>query len=163
ILAGEVTHHAVIISYTNVGQRAYELLAERDVPVVVIEEDRQLVEGLVREGRPLVLGNGRHESDLVAANVAAARVGLVGCEDLETRMVLCDLVRELTSSCTLIARCYEDDIGDVLAKRYNVKIISTSKMAADHIKAYALKHHVKKAIIVGCNSIGRRLIQVMKT
>jgi len=162
ILAGEVTDHAVIISFTNVGKRAYEMFKERDVPVVVIEEDREIVEDLVREGRPLVLGNGRHESDLFAANVPAAHVVLVACDDLETVMVTCSLVRELNPTCTLISRCYEDDIGEVLAKRYNVKIISTSRMAADHIKAYALKHRVKKAIIVGCNSIGRRLIGVMK-
>lgn len=162
ILAGEVTDHAVVISFTNVGKRAYELFTERDVPCVVIEEDREVVEDLVREGRPLVLGNGRHESDLLAANVPRAHVVLVACDDLETVMVTCSLVRELNPTCTLISRCYEDDIGEVLAKRYNVKIISTSKMAAEHIKAYAVKHHVKKAIIVGCNSIGRRLIGVMK-
>lgn len=161
IMAGELTDHAVVVSFSHLGQRVVEFLEQHRVPVAVIEPDRSLVEDLIRQERPLVLGNGRQRSDLEAANLAAARLVVLSADDLETNSVVASLVRQLNPNCSLVVRVYEDDIGEVLAKRYQATVISTSRLAAEYIKEYASRHNARYCVIVGGGQVGRRLVKVM--
>ncbi|MEW6278433.1 MAG: NAD-binding protein [Candidatus Eremiobacterota bacterium] len=163
VLAQEMHDHAVVLSYSHLGQRVVELLDHFHLPSVVVEADRSLVEDLIRQERPLVLGSGRQRTDLEAASVARARLVVLAPDDLETISVTASLVRQMNPDCALVCRCYDDDIGEVLAKRYKATVISVSRLAADFIKEYSAKHKVRHAVIVGGGHVGRRLVAVMKT
>ncbi|MCE7874018.1 hypothetical protein DYH09_27105, partial [bacterium CPR1] len=53
-------------------------------------------------------------------------------------------------------------IGEVLARRYQASIVSTSRMAAEFIKDYAKRHKARFCVIVGGSQVGRRLVKVMQ-
>lgn len=161
VLAGELENHAVVVCFSHLGQRVVEFLEQHHIPTVVIEPDRAVVEDLIRQERPLVLGNGRQRSDLEAANLKAARLVVLSADDLETNSVVASLVRQMNPDCSLIVRVFEDDIGEVLAKRYNATVISTSRLAAEFIKDYASKHNSRYCVIVGGGQMGRRLVKIM--
>ncbi len=162
ILAGELTNHAVIVSFSHLGQRVLEFLDQHHVPAAVIESDRSVVEDLIRQERPLVLGNGRQRTDLEAANIKQAKLVVLSDDDLETNSVVASLVRQLNPDCSLVVRVYEDEIGEVLARRYQASIVSTSRMAAEFIKDYAKRHKARFCVIVGGSQVGRRLVKVMQ-
>ncbi len=161
ILAGELSDHAVVVSFSHLGQRVVEFLEQHNIPVAVIEPNRELVEDLIRQERPLVLGNGRQRTDLEAANLKSARLVVLSADDLETNSVVASLVRQMNPGCSLIVRVFEDDIGEVLGKRYAATVVSTSRMAAEFLKDYASKHNARYCVIVGGGQVGRRLVKVM--
>lgn len=163
IMAQELVDHAVIIECSHLGLRTFDLLSEHGIPVAVIDSDPERLEDLVREGFPTVVGDGRNDSDLEGVNVAGAKLVMYAGDDLETTAVVCSKVRKLNPDCQLIVRCFEDAIGEILARRYRANLVSTSKLAAGFIKDYASKHKVQKAVVVGCGSVGRRVVPVLRS
>jgi len=87
---------------------------------------------------------------------------VVASEAMETVAVAARLTRQLSKQCALLLRCSDDDVGDVLAKTYAARAISTSRMAASFVAAYADKHAIRSCVILGANSIGRRLGALMQ-
>lgn len=161
-MAQELTDHAVIIEASHLGLRIFELLSEHGVPVAMIDRDPERLEDLVREGYPTVVGDGRNDADLEAVHVKGAKLVVFAGDDLETTAVVCSKVRKQNPTCHLIVRCFEDSLGEILAKRYRAQVVSTSKLAAGFIKDYAAKHRVAKAVVVGCGSVGRRVVPVLR-
>jgi len=51
-----LTGHIVLVGYGRVGRRIGEALIERDVPIVVAEQNREVVERLRERGIPAVSG-----------------------------------------------------------------------------------------------------------
>lgn len=162
IMAQELTDHAVVIESSHLGKRVFQVLSEHGIPVAMIDPDPEHLEDLVREGFPTVIGDGRNDADLEAVNVAGAKLVVFAGDDLETTAVVCSKVRRMNPDCQLIVRCYEDAIGEILGRRYRAQIVSTSKLAAGFIKDYASKHKVQKVVLVGCGTIGRRVLPVLR-
>jgi Trk K+ transport system NAD-binding subunit len=50
----------------------------------------------------------------------------------------------------------------VISKTYDARIVSTSKMAASYVAAYAKKHGSRSCVIIGAKTLGQRLALVMK-
>lgn len=163
IMAGELVDHAVLISSSHLARRIFQLLSSHDVSVVVIDPDPKHLEDLVRNGYPTVLGDGRNDSDLDDASVARAKLVVYAGDDLESTAVICSKVRKRNPGCALVVRCFDDAIGEVLARRYRAQVVSTSKLVAGFIKDYASKHKVAKAVLVGCGSVGRRVVPILRS
>ena len=163
VLASEMHDHAVIINMSNLGRRAFDLMCEHHIPVAVLDPDAALIDDLIHDGYPCAVNSGRHATDLDDVNVAKAKLVFVTCDDLEIVPVVCNWVRRANPTCTLLARCHEDEIGEVLAKRYKASIVSTSKLAAEFLKEYAARQTVRRCLIIGCEQLGRRMIPVLKS
>lgn len=161
-LAERARRHIAIIGYTNLGKRIRTLAVDAGAPVVVIEEDRTLVDDLVRTEAPLVIGSAREESTLVHAQIEHAHAIVVATDDLETAVVACRMIRSKNPKGKLIVRCADDDVGQMLGKAYAARVLSTSKVAAKFILAKAQKAGVRKAVIMGRNNLGRRLAESLK-
>lgn len=162
VMAGELSGHAVVVNLSNLGRRAFELFEEHHVPVAVLETDASKLDDLIHDGHPCVVASGRHASDLEDVSIAKARLVFIACDDLEVTPVICSLVRQMNPTCELIARCYEDEIGEVLAKRYRAQIISTSKLAAQFLRGYTMRQSAQRCVLVGCGQLGRRMIPIMQ-
>jgi voltage-gated potassium channel Kch len=153
LLAGEASDHVVIVGYTHLGERIRDAMVERGEEVVVVDQDRARVEGL----SPLVIGDPRDPEVLDAAAIEDARVVAVTADEVEIAAVVARLVRMKNPSCELILRCPDDGVGEVLAKTHGAKIVSTSRIVADHVVAAAMKRGDRRAAIVGDNNIGKRV------
>ena len=158
-LAERARNHIVIIGYTNLGKRIRDLALEAGHDAVVVEEDRVLVEELVRTESPLVLGSAREASALDHAQIEHAHAVVIATDDLETAVVACRLIRAKNPKGKLVVRCADDDVGQILGKAYSARVLSTSKIAAKFIVGRAQKHGVRKAVILGRNNLGKRLAE----
>jgi Trk K+ transport system NAD-binding subunit len=130
--------------------------------VVLVEAERAKVDALVRNEAPVVLASGREPADLRAAGVARAKMVICAMEDLETASLVASHVRHENRECALLVRCYDDDVGAVLAKTYGARVVSTSKMAAQFVASYARKHGTHACVVVGAKHFGLRVAAVMK-
>lgn len=158
-LAERARNHIVVIGYTNLGKRIRTLAQEAGHDAVVVEEDRVLVEELVRTESPLVLGSAREASALDHAQITHAHAVVIATDDLETAVVACRLIRAKNPQGKLVVRCADDDVGQILGKAYSARVLSTSKIAAKFIVGKAQKHGVRKAVIMGRNNLGKRLAE----
>lgn len=161
-LAAEAREHLIIIGYSNLGKRLHALTLEAGGAVVVVEVERGLVEQLISNEEPLVLGSASEPAVLAAARVKEASVVVIATDDLETAAVACRLVRAENPRCNLVVRCPDDDVGQVLAKAYNARALSTSKIAAQLVLTHAVKAGSRRALIVGANNIGRRVAAALE-
>jgi Trk K+ transport system NAD-binding subunit len=80
---------------------------------------------------------------------------------LETAAVACRIVRAANPGCRLVVRCADDDVGQILAKAYSARVLSTSKIAARFILARALRAGVRRAVVIGHNNVGRRVAEAL--
>lgn len=158
-LAERAQDHIVVIGYTNLGKRIRALADEAGATAVVVDEDRALVDDLIRTEAPLVLGSARAESTLDHAQIEHAKVIVVATDDMETAVVACRLIRAKNPKGKLVVRCADDDVGQIVGKAYSARVLSTSKVAAKFILAKAQKAGVRKAVIVGRNNLGKRLLE----
>src|SRR6185369_7837746 len=88
-LAEQASGHLVVIGYTNLGKRVRDMAIAAGGVAVVVEDDRALVDEIIRAEEPLVLGNAREKATLYAAGVERAELVVVATDDLETAAVAC--------------------------------------------------------------------------
>ncbi|MDF2692776.1 MAG: TrkA-N:Sodium/hydrogen exchanger [Labilithrix sp.] len=155
-LASEASGHVVVVGWTNLGRRVWEMASSAGKTAVLVEENGELVAPLVREEEPVVVGSPRERAVLEAAGVVRARVVVIATDDLESAAVACRLVRELNASCEVVVRCADDDVGSVLARTYRARSLSTSRLAASFIQAHATKLRARKVVVFGKNNVGDR-------
>jgi Trk K+ transport system NAD-binding subunit len=152
----------VVVGYSNLGRRLHDLASAAGGQVVVVEENRALVEGLIKTEEPLILGSAQEAATMAAARVGDAAIVVIATDDLETVGVACRLVRSVNPRCKLVVRCPDDDVGQVLSKAYGAKSLSTSKLAAQMVQAQAVKAGSRRALIIGINSVGRKAHEALQ-
>lgn len=162
ILANIARDHVVVVGFTNLGQRVVELCEQRGIPVVVVDEDRERVGSLIQGERPLILGSGTDSGALAAASVARAKLVVIAEDGVELGAVASRRVRTIAPDVSLVVRCADDDVGQVLARAYGAKIVSTTKLAAKHIEQTAIKQGARRCVIIGFNSLAVRVYAALR-
>ncbi|HVH46985.1 MAG TPA: NAD-binding protein [Labilithrix sp.] len=160
-LASRSRGHVVVVGWSNLGSRIWELTTAAGKIAVVVEENGALVAPLVRDEEPVVIGSVRERGVLEAAGVARARVVVIATDDLEAAAVACRLVRELNADCELVVRCADDDVGSLLARTYRARALSTSRLAGSFVQAHAVKLRAKKVVVFGKNNVGARAAEAL--
>lgn len=163
ILAESARDHVVVIGYTNLGKRVVELCHHHKVPVVVVDPDRERVATLVQNEQPLVIESASEASAMRAASVHRAKVVVIAEDGVEAGAIAARKVRAMAPKVTLVVRCADDDVGQVLARAYEAKVISTSRLAARHVEQSASKHGPKRCVLVGNNGLSARIYAVLRT
>jgi CPA2 family monovalent cation:H+ antiporter-2 len=100
--------HAILIGYGRVGGEIAKLLRERDVPLVVIDDDADLVENARAGGFPAIRGNAATPRVLDEASPANALLVVLAIpQALEAGEVVARL-RALNPGLTILARAHSD-------------------------------------------------------
>jgi Trk K+ transport system NAD-binding subunit len=160
-LAARARDHLVVIGLTNLGKRVRAMALEVGATVVVVDENRARVDALIRAEEPLVLGSAREPATLRAARVDRARVVVIAADELEIAAVACSIVRAANPRCKLVVRCPDDDVGQILARAYDARVLSTSRIAARFLLGRAQKAGARRAVVLGENNFGRRVAEVL--
>ncbi|OYZ07747.1 MAG: sodium:proton antiporter, partial [Methylophilales bacterium 16-45-7] len=71
----------VLVGYGRVGKRIANALQENDIPFVIAEENREIVENLRKKGIPAVSGNASEPSVLIQAHIANASMLVIATPD----------------------------------------------------------------------------------
>jgi len=161
-LSRNYTNHVVIIGYNHIGQRIAHYLRKKGIPLVIIEKKKEIVQDLIDKEEPVINDDALSLDTLRDAGVEKAKAVFILSDNLEVQFVLNADIRQLNRNCLLICRVFEDDIGDLIAKTYGAKIISTSKFASEIIFEKIVKKNYRNILLIGMTHITARLIEKLK-
>ena len=104
----DLTDHAIVIGYGRVGSALANVLRERGVPVVVIDDNEQHVERAHAAGIPGIRGSAAADRVLAEAHPEKATIAILAIpQPLEAGETLAKL-RAINPSLTLLARAHSD-------------------------------------------------------
>jgi CPA2 family monovalent cation:H+ antiporter-2 len=129
--------HVLIVGYGRVGERIGGALLEKSVPVVVIEQNRDVVERLRKQGVAAVSGNGAEPGVLTQAHVAGARLLVVAIPDAFQARGTIEAARALQPKLEVVVRAHSDDEAALLAKERVGRVFM-----GEHELALGMTRHV---------------------
>ncbi len=101
---GAMRGHAVVCGYGRVGSVIAELLEARNLPYVVIEEDRRIVEEARNAGVPILLGSASNPRLLEWANVETAFVLALAIPDAFAARQATEQALQVNPSISIVVR-----------------------------------------------------------
>jgi len=106
----------ILIGYGRVGRRIARALDERGIPYVVAEQNRELVEGLRKQGVAAVSGNAADPAVLIQAHIAHAAMLVVATPDPVNVRQMADTARALNPGIEIILRTHSEEESQMLTK-----------------------------------------------
>jgi NhaP-type Na+/H+ and K+/H+ antiporter len=105
---GDLTGHVVLLGYGRVGAVLAQILRLRDLPFVVIEQDRTIAFSLRQQGIRVQHGNGDDKAVLARAGIARARLFLVtSAEPVAARLAI-DNAHRANPNIEVVSRVHHD-------------------------------------------------------
>jgi Kef-type K+ transport system, predicted NAD-binding component len=117
-----LTGHVVLVGYGRVGWRIGEALTERGVPIVVAEQNRELVERLRERGIPAVSGDASDPAVLIQAHVARAQMLVIAVPDTFQARKMIEIARTLKPDVETVVRTHSDEEAALLRKEKAGKV-----------------------------------------
>jgi CPA2 family monovalent cation:H+ antiporter-2 len=110
LLEGQV----VLVGYGRVGRRIADALAERGIPFVVAEQNRERVEDLRSRGLAAVSGDAADAAVLVQAHIHRASMLVVAVPDPVGVRRMADTARTLNPGIEVVIRTHNEDESELL-------------------------------------------------
>ena len=104
-LSGQV----VLVGYGSVGRRMAAELREQQIPFVVAEQNRELVETLRKEGIPAVSGDAAEPEVLIQAHIARAAMLVITPPDSMRARRMVETARTLNPKVEILLRTLSED------------------------------------------------------
>ncbi len=108
--------HAIVVGYGRVGQRMTQGLQQAGLPVVVIEQDLNLVRELAASGVPTIYGDASYEHVLAAVHPEKARIAVVALPDFGATRAVVHRVRRAHPDVLIVARAQRAENEGALRK-----------------------------------------------
>ncbi len=112
LLSGQV----VLIGYGRVGRRIAQAMRERAIPFVVVEQNREAVNTLRREGLAAVSGDAMTPEVLVQSHVAQAAMLVIAIPDAVDVRKMVEIARTLNPGIDVVLRTHNEEEADLLRK-----------------------------------------------
>jgi K+:H+ antiporter len=129
----------VLVGYGRVGRHIAQALYARSVPLVVADQNRELVERLRAEGRAAVFGNAVDPETLVQAHIADARMLVIATpQTLEVRQMV-ETARALNPDIEVAVRSHNDDEAERLQREVSGRVFVGESELARSITEYVLQ------------------------
>ncbi|HEX6433985.1 MAG TPA: YbaL family putative K(+) efflux transporter [Gemmatimonadales bacterium] len=109
-----LTGHVVLVGYGRVGRRIADTLTEREIPYVVAEVNRELVERLRSRQIHAVTGDASEAEVLVQAHVARASLLVVATPDTVKVRKIVEIARALNPRIEVLIRTHSDEEAALL-------------------------------------------------
>jgi CPA2 family monovalent cation:H+ antiporter-2 len=110
-----LARHVVLVGHGSVGRHLARVLSERDIPFVVVEQNRDRVKELRDAGRAAVSGNAVDPITLVQAHIAQAGLLLVTLPETTDVRPIIDTARTLNPGIDIIVRAANEEEAELLA------------------------------------------------
>lgn len=106
----------VLVGYGHVGERIANALNEQEIPYIVAEQNRELVQDLRKQGKNAVSGDATEPSVLIQAHIIDAAMLVVATADpLNVRQMI-DTARTLNPDIEIVLRTRSEDETKLLRK-----------------------------------------------
>ncbi|WP_325346767.1 YbaL family putative K(+) efflux transporter [Xylophilus sp.] len=104
-----LARQVVLVGYGRVGRRIAEALAVQDVPYVVAEQNRDIVERLRGQGIPAVSGDAADPAVLIQAHIARARLLVIATPDTLNVRQMIATARTLNPEIETVVRTHSEE------------------------------------------------------
>jgi CPA2 family monovalent cation:H+ antiporter-2 len=125
-----LSKQVVLVGHGRVGRRIAQALRERNIPYVVAEQNREIVDALRKDGVPAVSGDAQTPEVLIQAHVARAAmlvVAIAGAVDVR-KMV--EVARTLNPGIAVVLRSHNEEEAAMLrAESLGTVFVSEQELA----------------------------------
>lgn len=139
-LSGQV----VVVGYGRVGRRIAEILSKQDIPFVVIEQNRELVEHLRGLKIMAICGYASDPDTLSMAHVDQASMLVIATPDTFNVRQVMDVARSLNPSIEIIVRTHNEEEASMLARESAERVFFGEKELAKSMSFYVLERFGKR-------------------
>jgi len=133
-----LTKHNVVVGYGRVGRYVCEALAARNIPYVVVDQSRELVENLRAKGVPAVLGDAAAAIVLAQAHVHRAAALIVATPDTMRVRQMAETARALNPQIRILIRCHSEMEAKLLEKEQAGVVFLAERELAMGIARYLM-------------------------
>src|SRR6185295_3603907 len=105
----------VLVGYGRVGRRVAHALSEREVPYVVVEQNRERVKELREKDIAAVSGDAAHPAVLIQAHVAKASMLVIATPDTVSVRRMAEIARTLNPAIEIVLRTHDEEEARLLA------------------------------------------------
>ena len=137
VASSYVTNHVVVVGYGRVRRRIGEALAEQRVPLVVAEQNREMVEALRKRGIHAVAGDAADPAVLIQAHIARAAMLVIAVPDTLRARRMIETARILNPPVEIIVRTHNDEEAALLRKESGGEVF-----IGEHELALSMLRHV---------------------
>ena len=133
-----LARQVVLVGYGRVGRRVAATLAANDIPFVVAEQNRELVEALRADGVAAVFGDAVEPAVLIQAHIARAAMLVVATPDaLQVRQMI-ETAQTLNPGVDIVVRSHNEDEAQRLVQECS----HAQVFLAEDALAQAMTRHV---------------------
>jgi CPA2 family monovalent cation:H+ antiporter-2 len=134
-----LTGHVLLVGYGRVGSRIGEALLDRGVPLIVAEQNREIVERLRERGLLAVSGDASDAAVLVQAHVARARTLIVAVPDAVGARRMVEIARTLNPGVETVIRVHSDEEAALLRSEHAGMVFIGEQELAAGMTRYVLE------------------------
>jgi CPA2 family monovalent cation:H+ antiporter-2 len=138
-LSGQV----VLVGYGRVGRRIGECLAKQDIPYVVAEQNRELVERLRASGIAAVSGDASDPAVLIQAHIARASMLVIAAPDTFNVRQMIKIARTLNPKIETVVRTHNEEEAMLLEQEATGKVFFVEDQLANGMSHYLLQRFGK--------------------
>lgn len=138
-----LTGQVVLVGYGRVGKRIAHLLSEQDIPYVVVDENRELIERLRASGIPAVYGDASEPSVLIQGHIARASMLMIVISDTFNVRKMIQCAYTLNPEIEVVVRTHSEDEALLLQRETPGKVFFAEGEIAKNMGFYALNRYGK--------------------
>ena len=133
-LAGQV----VLVGYGRVGRMIARALRQKDIPYVVAEQNRELVEDLRSKGVPAVSGDAADPAVLIQAHIADAAMLVIATGTTLGVRQMVETARTLNPDIEIVVRTHSEEETDLLRNEHVGTVFFGEEELARGMSMYVL-------------------------
>ena len=131
-----LSKQVVVVGYGRVGRRICKALSDRNIPFVVADENRDIVEKLREEGLAAVLGDASNPMVLAQAHVARAAILIIATPDTMKVREMARVARALNPNIEIIVRSHSEMEATLLEQEQTGRVFLDEKELAESMVHY---------------------------
>ena len=135
-----LSRQVVLVGYGRVGRRIAAEMKAHEIPFVVAEQNREMVEKLRAEGIAAVWGDAAEPTVLVQAHIAKARVLVIATPDTLHVQQMIETARLLNPGILTVIRSHNEEEAGLLAKDVSVTVFLGEHELAQSMARRVLQH-----------------------
>ncbi len=111
-----LSKQVVLVGYGRVGHRIAQALRAQRIPYVVAEQNREIVDGLRKEGVPAVSGDAQTPEVLIQAHVTRAAMLVIAIPDTVNVRRMVEVAQTLNPEIQVVLRTHSEEEAELLRK-----------------------------------------------
>lgn len=132
----------VLVGYGRVGKRIAKVLNECNIPYVVAEENRELVESLRKKGIPAVSGNASEPAVLIQAHIANASMLVIATPDTINIRKMAETAKTLQPDIQIVVRTHNEGESNLLRAESIGKVFYGEEELANGMSNFIVEQYM---------------------